>query len=53
MQKINEKIYTTKEVLDDLDQYLDSSSARLRVRFRNAWKKQVTARPLTYAEAKI
>lgn len=53
MKKMNEKIYSTKEVQEDLDRYLDSSADRLRIRLKNAWKKQVTARQLTHAEAKI
>ena len=53
MKKMSEQTYTTKEVQDGLDQYLDSSADRLRVRLKNAWKRQVTARQLTHAETKV
>lgn len=53
MKKIGEQTYTLKEVQENLDQYLSSSADRLRLRLKNAWKKQVTARQLTHAETKI
>ena len=53
MKKISERTYSLEEVQENLDQYLDSSADRLRVRLKNAWKKQITARQLTHAEAKI
>lgn len=53
MKKVSEKTYSTKEVQEGLDRYLDSSANKLRVRLKNAWKKQVTARQLTHVEAKI
>lgn len=53
MKKTGEQTYTIKEVQENLDQYLNSSADRLRVRLKNVWKKQITARQLTHAEAKI
>lgn len=53
MKKINEQTYSIKEIQKSLDQYLDSSADRLRLRLKNAWKKQVTIRPSTHAEVKI
>lgn len=53
MKKESEKSYTIKEVRENMDQYLNSSTDRLRIRLKNAWKKQVTARQITHAEAKI
>lgn len=53
MKKITEQTYTIKEVQQNLDQYLDSSSDRLRDRLKSAWKKQIAARRLSHAEAKI
>ena len=53
MKRINKQTYTIREVQEDLERYLDSSADRLRVRLKNAWKKQVTARQLTHAETKV
>ncbi len=53
MKKTSEQTYTIEEVQENLDQYLNSSAERLRIRLKNAWKKQVTAIQLTHAEAKI
>lgn len=53
MKKVSEQTYTIKEIQENMDRYLNLSSNRLRTRLKSAWKKQVTARQLTYAGAKI
>ncbi|MEI8174872.1 MAG: hypothetical protein WCG28_02895 [bacterium] len=55
MDKIKQKTYTIQEVQESLDHYLDSSSERLRLRLKTAWKKQTfTKQPLSlYDKVKI
>lgn len=53
MKKTIEKTYSVKEVQENLDQYLDSSADRLRIRLKNAWKKQIKPIQLAHAEGKI
>ena len=52
-----QKTYTIQEVQENLDRYLDSSTDRLRLRLKTAWKKQArtyTKHPLSlYDKVKV
>ncbi len=55
MKNQTDKSYSMEEVRESMDQYLDSSVARLRLRLKIAWKKQTSLKqPLTlYDKVKI
>jgi len=53
MRKKKEKTYNMEEVRESMDQYLDSSIARLRLRLKLAWKKQASGKQSSYGKVAI
>ena len=53
MKNQKEKTYSMKEVRESMDNYLDSSMTRLRLRLKLAWKKQTSAKQPLYDKATV
>ena len=55
MKDETEKTYSTEEVKKSMDEYIDSSAARLSLRLKTAWKKQTSLKPplAFYDKAKV